>query len=238
MHPHALAGITSLPTGNLAAPVLIVAATAALGAACGWALTVASRRILASLGLEPRLLWPTWLTVVLTGGVWGIASACCLWGNRIGALPVILPTLAVCVVLWQIDRQHHRLPNVLVLGLYPLVAIGMVVAMIAEHHSTWASVAAGAALWLTVFALLHLVSRGRGMGLGDVKLAPLIGAVLGWFSWDTAILGLLTAFIIGGLWATLLLVSRRTGRHAMIAFGPFMILGLGIGLLSALTLAG
>jgi leader peptidase (prepilin peptidase)/N-methyltransferase len=64
------------------------------------------------------------------------------------------------------------------------------------------------------------------MGFGDVKLAPLLGASLAWFSWDAALLGLMSCWILGGLWALALLSTRRASRRDAIAFGPFMFLGL------------
>ena len=215
---------------------LVIAAC--VGAGAGWALTRLGRRVLTSLNLAPRLLWPTWVTMTVTASAWVVETWWCARASEVIALILLLPLTGGCVLLWQIDRQHHRLPNVLVLGLYPVVGLGLAATALISTRVTWSSVAAGAGLWLVVFAALHLMSRGRGMGLGDVKLAPLFGGVLGWFNWDIAVLGLLAAFIIGGIWASLLLLSRRVGRQSAIAFGPFMILGLGVGLTSALALAG
>ncbi len=48
-----------------------------------------------------------------------------------------------------------------------------------------------------VFFVLALLSP-RGMGLGDVKLAPTLGLALGWVSWEVAV-GVFAAFLLGGL---------------------------------------
>jgi len=50
-------------------------------------------------------------------------------------------------------------------------------------------------------------------------------------SWDAAVLGLLSCWLMGGCWALLLLLSGRARMGTAIAFGPFMILGMWTGLL-------
>jgi leader peptidase (prepilin peptidase) / N-methyltransferase len=79
---------------------------------------------------------------------------------------------------------------------------------------------------------LHAISAGRGLGLGDVKLGAAIGAGLGPSS---GILALGTAFVLGGIVATLLLLSGRARRGAALRFGPFLAAGA---CLAALAPAG
>lgn len=70
--------------------------------------------------------------------------------------------------------------------------------------------------------LLNLVTKGHGMGLGDVKFSLPIGIILGpvgtiyWF---------VVSFIIGGVVASFLLFTKNTNLKAKIAFGPFLITG-------------
>src|SRR5699024_8108397 len=77
---------------------------------------------------------------------------------------------------------------------------------------------------LVAFVGLVLLVPG-GMGLGDAKLAALIALVLGWWGYGVAIVGLALGFVVGGLWAATLMVTRRAGRHTHFAFGPSMLLG-------------
>jgi prepilin signal peptidase PulO-like enzyme (type II secretory pathway) len=72
------------------------------------------------------------------------------------------------------------------------------------------------------FLLVVVVTRFRGMGLGDVKLAFLIGLVLGW---PAAIISFWSAFMIGGSLASVLLLLKRTTITATMALGPFLIIG-------------
>ena len=83
---------------------------------------------------------------------------------------------------------------------------------------------AGAAMMAGIAALLVIVSRGA-LGLGDLHLAPLLGAMVGWFSPGGVILAWMITAIAGALFATIGLASGRLRRGSMIAYGPFMVLG-------------
>lgn len=76
-------------------------------------------------------------------------------------------------------------------------------------------------------AVLYLLTRGRGLGLGDVKLGTAIGSGLGTAT-GTAALG--AAFVIGGAYATWLLATGRARRGDPIRFGPFLACGTVIGI--------
>lgn len=80
----------------------------------------------------------------------------------------------------------------------------------------------GAAAGSGALAVLYAVTRGRGLGLGDVKLAACIGAAFGWAG---ALRVLEAAFIIGGAYAAAALVMSRARRRDEIAFAPFIFAG-------------
>ena len=69
---------------------------------------------------------------------------------------------------------------------------------------------------------LHLLTRGRGLGLGDVKLGVALGTGLGA---RTGMLALGAAFVLGGAYAAWLLATKRGRRGDAIAFGPFLAAG-------------
>jgi leader peptidase (prepilin peptidase)/N-methyltransferase len=75
------------------------------------------------------------------------------------------------------------------------------------------------------FLALVAVTRGKGMGMGDVKLAGLMGLVLGW---PKIVIALYLAFLTGALVGVILVLigKKRFGEH--LAFGPFLTAALGI----------
>lgn len=70
--------------------------------------------------------------------------------------------------------------------------------------------------------LLYLLTRGRGMGFGDVKFAFAMGFLLGLKS---GFIALYIGFILGGLASVFLLFGMKKGLKSKIAFGPFLALG-------------
>ena len=89
---------------------------------------------------------------------------------------------------------------------------------------------AGLALFVGYLVLALVSPGGGGLGLGDVKLAGVLGLLLGWVGWSPAIVSVLAAFVIGGVIALILLLARCASRSSHIAFGPSMILGAWVAL--------
>lgn len=77
----------------------------------------------------------------------------------------------------------------------------------------------GAALF---FLVLFLITRGRGMGFGDVKLAFLLGL---WLGYPKIVVGLYAAFLTGALVGVILILKGNKSLKSKIAFGPFLVLG-------------
>lgn len=148
-------------------------------------------------------------------------------------LPALLYLGGLAVALTLIDLDVHRLPDAVVLPAYP-VALGLLA--LASWNPTgeadWAALVralvGGAAMALAYFVML-LVYPG-GMGLGDVKLAGVLGIYLAWFGWAELVLGWFAAFLLGGIFSVGLLVTRRAGRRSGIPFGPWMLLGAFVGI--------
>jgi leader peptidase (prepilin peptidase)/N-methyltransferase len=63
------------------------------------------------------------------------------------------------------------------------------------------------------------------MGFGDVKLAGVLGAYLGWLGWSQLAVGAFMGFLLGGLGGIVLMLAGRAGRKSMIPYGPYMIVG-------------
>ncbi|MEV4667770.1 prepilin peptidase [Microbacterium sp. LWO12-1.2] len=141
-----------------------------------------------------------------------------------------LALVGIGVWLIVIDARTHRLPNRIVLptlaGLLMLVLLDAVVA-----GGTLSLVRAllGALILGGFYAVLRLVSPA-GMGGGDVKLATVIGLLLGWHGWQELAVGAASAFVLGAFYALMLIVLRRADGKTRIAFGPWMIAGAVVGI--------
>ena len=122
----------------------------------------------------------------------------------------------VLVALTAIDVGTRRLPNVLTL---PTAAAAVVQRAVFHRSELLEVVVAGAAAF-AVFYVMAVALRG-GLGLGDVKLAAMLGCLLG----AAVVPALAVGILAGGVWAGVLLLARRATRHSSFAYGPFLALG-------------
>lgn len=146
------------------------------------------------------------------------------------ALPAYLYAVAVGVALTMIDLDVHRLPDVIVLPSYVVVAALLVIASWGNHD--WGALVRaglGCVILFGAYFLMMLVYPA-GMGPGDVKLAGVLGLLLGWWGWAALAVGGFAAFFLGGIFAVGLMLARRAGRKSGIPFGPWMILGAAVGI--------
>jgi leader peptidase (prepilin peptidase) / N-methyltransferase len=208
--------------------VLPVAA-AAVGAAVGllvnraagrfpWPAESGVRRLLGPgpLAVRPPLLeTATALLAALTALRFGVS-----W-----QLPAFLFLVAAGVLLAAVDLRHRLLPNRVVL---PTFAAGTVLLFLPTLlDGAWAAllrVILGAAVLFAVFLVLALVSPG-GLGMGDVKLAAVVGLYLGWLGWGAVALGAVAGFVVQAVVAVGLLATRRIGLRGELPFGPAMLAG-------------
>lgn len=153
----------------------------------------------------------TALTVLRTGSSW--------------ELPAFLLLAVVGVLLAVVDLQHRLLPNRVVLPALAAGAVLLVLPTLADGAGgALARAALGAAALFAVYLALALASPG-GLGMGDVKLAALLGLYLGWLGWGAVVLGALTGFVVQAVLALGLLATRRIGLRAELPFGPAMLAG-------------
>ena len=85
--------------------------------------------------------------------------------------------------LWRIDVREHRLPHRILIPLAIATYTALPVSLLFAGHPAdiWRVIGAGLALWLC-YGLLRILSFGA-LGRGDVKLAGILGGVLGYLSW-------------------------------------------------------
>jgi leader peptidase (prepilin peptidase) / N-methyltransferase len=146
-------------------------------------------------------------------------------------LPAYLYLGAIGIALAMIDIDVKRLPNAIVLPSYLVVAVllGAAAAVQGEWGTLLRAALAGLALYAFYFLLMLVYPRG--MGFGDVKLAGILGAYLGWLGWGELVVGSFLAFLVGGVFGVALMVVGRAGRKSAIPFGPWMLLGALLGIL-------
>lgn len=138
---------------------------------------------------------------------------------------------AISVTLALIDTDTKRLPNSIVLPAYMvgLVLFGTAAVLGGDFGSLLRAVMGLSVLW-AAYLTLALAYRG-GMGFGDVKLAGVLGVFLGFLGWGELAVGAFAAFVLGGLFALGLVLTRRAGRKSGIPFGPWMLAGAWVGIL-------
>jgi leader peptidase (prepilin peptidase)/N-methyltransferase len=153
-------------------------------------------------------------------------------------LAAFLYLATITVALAIIDIETHRLPNVIVLPGYAVgVALLGTAALLQGDVVALGRMAAGAGILFAFYLALAIISP-RGMGLGDVKLAGLLGLFLGSLGWGQLAVGAGAAFVLGGVFSIILLVMKRVGRKSGIPFGPWMLLGAWVGIFAGQTIAG
>jgi leader peptidase (prepilin peptidase)/N-methyltransferase len=144
-------------------------------------------------------------------------------------LPAVLAFIFGGVLLAVIDWRVHRLPTRLVYYTLAGVAAGLTFASLVEWDwRPFVSALAGALLFSGAYGLIWFVSKRMiglmVLGFGDVRLATVLGALLGWYGLEYviygALLGQVLALIIG-LWVCI----RERKLHLQFAFGPPLLAG-------------
>ena len=144
--------------------------------------------------------------------------ACCFLRFGVSARAFVAALfVAALVALSAIDLERRILPDAIVLPTTALVVAAQIV-LFPERALEWTIAALGASLFL----FLALVAYPAGMGMGDVKLALLLGAALGWHVSVALAVGMLAA-----LAPALVLLARHgtRARKMAIPLGPFLALG-------------
>lgn len=140
-------------------------------------------------------------------------------------LPAYCVLMAGLVALTWIDLRTKRLPREITYSTAAIMVPLLCVAALAadEARRVW-MMALGAAIALALMSAIYFASRG-GMGDGDVRLAPLLGAALGYHNPGLAPVGLFFGFFAGALVGIVVMVVTHGDRRTAVPFGPFLALG-------------
>lgn len=157
--------------------------------------------------------------------------------GQLSALGGCLVVAAAGVALALIDLEHGRLPFS-VTGAAAILALAALLAGGWSGHLSIGVIAASTGLWLAVYGGIWLLTAGRGMGLGDVALAPLLGAVLGAVGLSASVVGLAAGFVVGAAVGIGLAATGKAGIGTRVPHGPFMLLGAAVGLFGGAMVTG
>lgn len=150
--------------------------------------------------------------------IWSTYAPAGAWLALVSGAVLALSLLAV----FFIDLDHQIVPNAIT---YPGLAAGLALSALQGRIVPAVVAAAGAGAF---FLLIALVSRG-GMGGGDIKLAAMMGAFLGW---PGIAVGLLVGFLVGAAAGLVLMAARKRSRKDPIPFGPALAVGGVVALLA------
>ncbi|OGK53421.1 hypothetical protein A3H78_02705 [Candidatus Roizmanbacteria bacterium RIFCSPLOWO2_02_FULL_36_11] len=133
----------------------------------------------------------------------------------------ILTLIIICffIVIFFADLKYHIIPDEMTIL---LVLIGIILMFLRQSFFDYFF---GALLLSLIMYGIYAVTKGRGMGFGDVKLAFPMGLILGIKS---GFIALYLSFIIGGFFSLLLIIIHKRNLKSKIAFGPFMIIGFAL----------
>ncbi len=135
-------------------------------------------------------------------------------------LDYLLITYAL-IVIFISDFRYGTIPDEIV---FPAIGLAFWASIINHQSSIINFLLAGLGS-AGFFLILRVITRGKGMGMGDVKLAGLMGLFLGW---PNIVVAFYLAFLTGGLVGVILILlgKKRFGQH--LPFGPFLTIATGI----------
>lgn len=161
--------------------------------------------------------------------------------DRLGlleALPAYLFFISVGIALTAIDLDVRRLPNVIVYPAYVVLMVLLTGAAVLEGSPEPLVRAAVGAAVLFAFYFALVLAYPQGMGFGDVKLAGVIGAALGFVSYPALLVGAFSAFVIGAIAGVVLMVVSHASGKTAVPFGPAMVAGALLAIFASGPLAG
>ena len=163
-----------------------------------------------------------------------MAVVCAVLAAATGPRPELLVWLLlapIAVLLATVDFAVHRLPDVVTLPLAAFALVGLGgAALLPGAGGSLETALLGSLTLGTCYFVLFLINPS-GFGFGDVKLAPALGAILGWYGWGILLIGTFAGYLLGALYGVGLILARCAGRKSTIPFGPFLVAGAFVGVL-------
>ncbi|MFH1392594.1 MAG: prepilin peptidase [bacterium] len=121
---------------------------------------------------------------------------------------ILLVFIAALIIIFVYDLKHYLIPEIIILPAIILAGI--------FFWQNWLAMLIASGF----FAFLVLISHETWMGWGDVKLAVLMGLLLGW---PNILLALFASFLFGAIIGVMLIVFNKKTMKSQIPFGPFLV---------------
>ncbi len=164
-------------------------------------------------GCKRAIPWHYPVLELVTGLLFvGIALA------QLAPLPLYLFYGLVLVFIFFYDLLYMEIPDQAML---PSIAV----ALLATFHFEiipWQDALWGAGGLFLFFLVQILVSKGRWLGGGDLRIGAFMGLILGW---QLTLVAVFASYLLGSIVSLVLLATGRVSRKSMIPFGPFLVLG-------------
>lgn len=197
-----------------------------VGAAAVWLARVVPPRM--ELTVRERPLW-WWAAAVAGSALFGWLVAPLVDGPLV---PAFLVFAGTTMALALVDLDHQLLPNRL---LFPSVGVGAAVLAagalaVGGAGDELLRALLGGVAYFGVLLVVAVAARG-GFGMGDVKLALLLGIFLAYLGWGQLAVGFAVAILSGGAVAVALLIFTKRGRDAKFAYGPYLVAGAWVAIL-------
>jgi leader peptidase (prepilin peptidase) / N-methyltransferase len=156
------------------------------------------------------------LLVELGCGLW---TAFLMWDKGLTSDFAIAAFFSwVFILIGLLDFKTKLVYGVIV---FPAIAIALILAAFVMPHGI-INALEGAGLGAAIILIPFLVTRGGGMGFGDVEIALLMGVIAGFYD---VVVPILLGIVLGGIAAIILLAFKIRGRKDAIPFGPFLSVG-------------
>lgn len=184
------------------------------------------KRTYADIAAQPGLRWRSVLVALVSGALVGAATG---WE---WSLLWLVPLVPIGVALSVVDWHTRLLPRLVVIPATLATLVAVVVVGLATGERGHLIVAVIAMVFVRSFFWLLWAIHSAGMGFGDVRLAALVGLVLGWVGPGPTLVGVWTGFVVFALAGVALALVRRDRSllRRSFPYGPFMIGGALVGL--------
>lgn len=146
----------------------------------------------------------------------------------LATLSFYLVEFSFLIAIFFFDLMHKEIPDQLSIPAIFIAIAGII--SLSPIMQTGVDMLIGGGIIFLFFFLQYIISKGTWIGGGDLRLGALMGILLSWttgsFSgWLVGILGLVIAYLIGGLVSVILIIAKKLHHKSTIPFGPFLVIG-------------